>query len=196
VKAMVFPVVTYGCETWIIKKAECQRTDAFELWCWRRLLRVPWTGGWGDQTINSQGNQSWIFIGSTDVKPETPILWPPDAKNWLKRLWCWERLKAGGEGDDKGWYGWMASWTQWTWDWASSRNWWWTGKPGVLQSMGLQKVGHDWATELNWTELIIMLIADVFFFCHHIFSRSWQQYYILKSVSWIMKPITSFPRDM
>ena len=68
----------------------------------------------------------------------------------LKRPWCWERLKAGGEGDDRGWDGWMASPTQWTWVWASSGSWWWTGRPDVLQSMGLQRVGHDWATELNW----------------------------------------------
>ena len=71
----------------------------------------------------------------------------------LKRTWCWEWLKGEGEGDDKGWDGWMASPTQWTWVWVSSGNWWWAGKPGVLQSMGLQKVGHDWVSELNWTEL-------------------------------------------
>ena len=72
----------------------------------------------------------------------------------LKRLWCWERLKAGGEGDNKGWDGWMASPTHWIWVWASSGSWWWTGKPGVLQSMGLQRVRNDWATELNWPELL------------------------------------------
>ena len=69
----------------------------------------------------------------------------------LKRSWCWERLKAWGEGDDRGWNGWMASLTQWTWVWVNSGSWWWTGKPGVLQSMGSQRVRHDWATELNWT---------------------------------------------
>ena len=68
----------------------------------------------------------------------------------LKRPWCWEWLKAGEEGDDRGWDGWMASLTQWTWVWVSSRSWWWIGKPGVPQSMGLQRGGHDWATELNW----------------------------------------------
>ena len=71
----------------------------------------------------------------------------------LKRPWCWERLRAGGKGDDKGWDGWMTSPTQWTWVWVDSRSWWWTGRPGVLQSMGSQRVGHDWATELNWGEL-------------------------------------------
>ena len=68
----------------------------------------------------------------------------------LKRPWCWERLKAKGEGDDRGWDGWMASPTQWTWVWVNSRSWWWTGRPGVLQSIGSQRVRHDWATEMNW----------------------------------------------
>ena len=96
-----------------------------------------------------------MFIGRTNAEAETPILWPPDAKNWLigKRPWCWERLKKGGEGDDRGWDGWMAALTQWTWVWVNSRSWWWTGRPGVQQSMGLQRLEHDWVTELNWTEL-------------------------------------------
>ena len=71
----------------------------------------------------------------------------------LKRSWCWERLKVRGEGDDRGWDGWMASLTQWTWVWVSSGSWWWIGKPGMLQSMGLQRVGHDWVTELNWNNI-------------------------------------------
>ena len=105
------------------------------------------------QPVYPKGNQSWIFIGRTDAEAETPILWPPVAKNWLigKKPWCWERLKVGGEGDDRGWDGWMASPTQWTWVSASTRSWWRTGKPGVLQSMGSQRVGHDWVTELNWS---------------------------------------------
>ena len=110
------------------------------------------------QPIHPKGNQSWIFIGRTDVEAETPILWPPDAKGWLIwKDWCWERLKAGGEGDDGGWDGWIASPTQWTWVWVNSGSWWWAGRPGVLQSMGSQRVGHDWATELNWTELNFFL---------------------------------------
>ena len=80
VKAMVFPVVMYGCESWTMKKAEGRRIDAFELWCWRRLLRVPWTARRSNQSI-LQANQSWVFIGSTDVEAETPVLWPPDAKS-------------------------------------------------------------------------------------------------------------------
>ena len=221
----VFPVVMYGRESWTIKKAECQRIDAFELWCWRRLLRVPWTARRSNQSIwTDSGNQSWIFIGRTDAEAKTPILWPPDVKNWLigkdpeklkagegddrgwdgwmalptqwtwvwvnsrtwswtgrpgmlqsmgsQRVrhdwatelnWCWERLKAGEEGDDRGWDGWMASPTQWTWVWVNSRTWWWTGRPGVLQSMRLQRVGHDWATELNWDSLKVEeLVSDTF----------------------------------
>ena len=80
--------------------------------------------------------------------------WCEELTHW-KRPWCWVRLKVGGEGDSRGWDGWIASWTQWTWIWVSSRSWWWTGEPGVLQSTGLQGVRHNWATELNWTELII-----------------------------------------
>ena len=119
-KAMIFPIVIYGCESWTIKKAECWRINAFELWYWRRLMRVPWTAR--RSPVNPKGNQSWIFIGRTDAEAETPIFWPPDEKKPLigKRLWCWERLKAGGEGDDRGWDDWMASLTQWTWVWVNS----------------------------------------------------------------------------
>ena len=81
VKAMVFPVVMYGCESWSINKAECWRTDAFELWCWRRLLRVPWTIRKEIKAVHPKGNQSWTFIGRTDAEAEAPILWPPDAKS-------------------------------------------------------------------------------------------------------------------
>ena len=110
VKDMFFPVVMYGCESWTIKKAEWWRIDAFELWCWRRLLKSPLDCK-AIQTVHPKGNQqSWMFIGRTDVEAETPILWPPDVKNWLigekkKKPWCWERLKAGGEGDNRGWEG-------------------------------------------------------------------------------------------
>ena len=105
------------------------------------------------QPVHPKGNQSWIFIGRTDAEAEAPILWPTDAKNRLirKDSWFWERLKAGGEGDNRGWDGWMASPTQWTWIWVNSWSWWWTGRPGLLQSMGLQRVRHNWATELNHT---------------------------------------------
>ena len=79
VKAMVFPVVMYGCESWTVKKAERRRIDAFELWCWRRLLRVPWTAR--IQPVHSEGDQPWDFFGGNDAEAETPVLWPPDAKS-------------------------------------------------------------------------------------------------------------------
>ena len=100
--------------------------------------------------VNPTGSQSWIFIGRTDAEAEVPIFWPPDANKWLigKNPWSWERVKAG-KGGNRGWAGWMALPTWWTWVWASSGSWWWTGKPGVLQSMGSQRIRHDWATELT-----------------------------------------------
>ena len=108
VKAMVFPVVMYGCESWTIMKAECQRVDAFELWCWRRHLRVPWSAK--DSPVHPKGDQSWVFIGRTDVEVETPILWPPDAKNWLiwkdpdaRQDWKWEE-KGKAEDEIVGWH--------------------------------------------------------------------------------------------
>ena len=102
--------------------------------------------------VQPKGNQSWAFIGRTDVEAETPnslATWCEELTH-LKRPWCWERLRAREEGGNRGWDGWMASPTQWTWVWVNSGSWWWTGRPGVLQFMGWQRVGHDWATELNY----------------------------------------------
>ena len=150
VQAMVFPVVMYGCKSWTVKKAECWRIDAFELWYWKRLLRVPWTARRSNQSILKEISpgvhwKDWCWTWhSHTLAPGCKEL------THLKRPWCWERLKAGGEGDDRGWNGWMASPTQWTWVWVNSGSWWWTGRPGVLQFMRLQRVGHDWVTELNW----------------------------------------------
>ena len=140
----------YGCDSWTIKKAECRRTDAFELQCWRKLLRVPCTASRSSQSILKESVlnihwKDWCWSWNSN----TLATWCEELIQW-KRTWCWERLKAGGEGDDTGWDGWMVSPTQWTWVWASSRSWWWTGKPGMLQSMVLQRGKHDWA---NWTEL-------------------------------------------
>ena len=107
------------------------------------------------QPVNPKGNQSWIFIGKTDAgswNSNTLATWCEELTHW-KRPWFWERLKAGGEGDDREWDGWMASLNQWTWVWVNSGSWWWTGKPGVLWSMRSQRVGHDWATELNRMDL-------------------------------------------
>ena len=151
VKAMVFPVVMYGCESWTIKKAERWRIDAFELWCWRRLLRVPCSARRSNQSILKEISPEYSLEGlMLKLKLHTLATWCEELTH-LKRPWCWERLKAGGEGDDRGWNGWMASLTQWTWVWVDSGSLWWTGRPGVLQFMGSQGVGHDWATELNST---------------------------------------------
>ena len=101
------------------------------------------------QPVHAKRDQSWVFIGRTDVEAKTPILWPLDRKGWL--IWkdpdADKDCRQAGEGENRGWDGWMASLTRWTWAWASSGRWWRTGKPGVLQSMGLKRVGHDWAPE-------------------------------------------------
>ena len=110
------------------------------------------------QPVHSKGDQSWVFFGRTGAKAETAVLWPPYAKSWLiGKDRCWEGLGAGGKGDNRGWDGWMASLTWWTWVWVNSERWWWTGRPGVLRFMGSHGVGHDWATELNWTDRKIMM---------------------------------------
>ena len=155
VKAMVFPVVKYGCESWTVKKAECRRIDAFELWCWRRLLRVPWTARRSNQSILKEISPGCSLEGLIiSWNPNTLSTSYEELTHW-KRLWCWEGLVAGGEGDDRGWDGWMALPTWCTWVWVNSGSWWWTGRPGVLQFMGLQRVRHNWATELNWTDKVL-----------------------------------------
>ena len=123
----------------------------------------------GDPT-SPKGDQSWVFIGRTDAEAETPIFWPPHVKNWLiekkKKPLFWEGLGTGGEGDDRGWDGWMASLTRCTWVWVNSWSWWWTGRPGVLWFMGSQRVGHDWATEPNWSLLICKAGKIVFIYIY------------------------------
>ena len=154
VKAIVFPLVMYGCESWTRMKVENNwRMDAFELWCWRRLLRFPWTVRRSNQLILKEISPEYSLEGlMLKLKLYTLATWCKELIHW-KRPWCWEILKVGGEGDDRGWDGWMVSPTQWTWVWASFRSWWWTGKPDVLQSTGSQRIGHNWATELNWTSM-------------------------------------------
>jgi len=123
VKGMVFPVVMYGCESSTIKKAKHQRIDAFELWCWRRLLRVPWTGRRSNQSILKEISPEYSLEGlmlKLKLQYCGHLMQRTDS---LKRRWCWERLKAGGAEGDRGWGDWMASLTQWTWVWASSRRW-------------------------------------------------------------------------
>ena len=152
VKAMVFPVVMYGCESWTTKKAECWRIDTFELWCWRRLLRVPWTARRSNQSILKEISP-WCSLEGLMLKLKLSTLatWCEELTHW-KRSWCWERLRAGGDRDDRRRDGWMASPTQWTWVWVDSGSWWWTGRPGVLLFIRSQRVGRDWVTQLNWTE--------------------------------------------
>jgi len=139
VKVMVFPVIMYGWEfsykeSWVSKN-----------WCfWTVVLEKTLESLFDSkeiQPVHPKGNQSWIFIGRTDAETETLILWPPDAKNWLTG-----KIEGGRRRVDRGWDGWMASPTQWSWVWVNSGSWWWTGKPGVLQSMRSQIVGHNWAT--------------------------------------------------
>ena len=142
----------YGCESGAVKKAECWIIDAFDLWCWRRLLKVPWTARRSNQSILKEISPEYSLEGLM-LKLQSLVSWCEELTH-LKIPWCWKRLKDRGEGDDRGWDNWMASPTQWTWVWVNSRSWWWTGRLGVLWSMGLQRVGHDWVTELNWTEQI------------------------------------------
>ena len=156
VKVMVFPVFMYGCEGWTIKKAECWRIDAFELWCWRRLLRVLWSARRSNQSIlkislgfSLEGLMLKLklqyfahLMRRVDPLEKTLMLGGIGGRRRRGRQrWGWAR----------GWDGWMASLIQWTWLSVNPSSWWWTGRPDVLQFMGLQRVGHDWATELNWT---------------------------------------------
>jgi len=150
---MVFPVVMYGWETWTVKKAEHRRIDTFELWCWRRLLRVPWTARKSNQSILKEISSGISLEGmmlKLNLQYFGPLMWRIDSLA--------KTLMLGGtggrrKGDDRGWDGWMASWTWWTWVWVNSRGWWWTGRPGMLWFMGSQRAGHNWTTELDWTEL-------------------------------------------
>ena len=149
VKAMVFPVVMYGCESWTVK-AERQRIAGFD-WGVGEDSCEP-LGQQGDPTSPFWRRSPLGFLCRNDAKAEAPVLWAPHAQltHW-KRLWCWEGLGAGEEGDDRGWDGWMASLTWWTLVWVNSGSWWWIGRPGVLPFMGSQRVGHT--EQLNWTEL-------------------------------------------
>ena len=142
----------YRYESWTIKKTQCWKIDAFQLWCgeysWQSL------GQQGDKT-NTSSRKSTLNIHQKgwcwSCSSNTLATWLEELTHW-KRLWCWERLRAGGDQSNRGWDGCMTSLTQWTWVWATSRWWWRTGKPGVLQSMGSQRVRHDWATEQQYWE--------------------------------------------
>ena len=147
---LVFPVVMYGCERWTIKKAKPKELMPLKHG-FGNTLESP-LGCKAIQPVHPKGTQSWIFIKGTDTEAETPILWPPDVKNWLigKKPWCWERLNVGGERDDRGWDGWMASLTQWTWVLVNSGSWWWTGRPVIAAVHGVTKSRIQLS---DWTEL-------------------------------------------
>ena len=130
----------------LIKKTERQKIDAFEQWCWRILLRVSWIARRSNQSVLKEiilniHWKDWRWRWNSN----TLATWCKELTHWIRPR-CWERLKAGGEGDDRGWCAWMASPTQWTRVWVNSGSWWYTGRPGMLQFMGSQRVGHDGAT--------------------------------------------------
>ena len=162
VKDMIFPVVMYGCESWTVKKAECWRIDAFEVWCWRRLLRIPWTARRSNQPILKETSCGCSLEGlmlRLKLQYFGHLMWRVDSLE--------KTLMLGGIGGsrrrgDRGWDGWMASPTWWTCVWVNSGNWWWTGRPGMLWFMGLQRVGHGWVTELNWLWLWAMFSVVVY----------------------------------
>ena len=145
VKAMVFSVFVYGSEIWTIKKAEHWRINAFELWCWRRLLRVCWTARRPNQSILKEISPEYSLEGlmlKLKLQHFGHLMRRTDSSEKILTLGKTEGRKKG---DNRGWYGWMAPLTHWTWVLVNSGSWWWTGKPGVLQSMGSQRVGHNWA---------------------------------------------------
>ena len=149
IKAIVFSVVMYGCESWTVKKAEHWRIDAFELWCWRRLLRVPWTARRSNQSILKEISPEYSLKG---LKLKLKLQY---FGHLMQRTDSSEKTLMLGTikgGRRRGWQDEMVEWHYWLngWVWASSGSWWWTGKPGVLQFMGLQRVRHDWATELMY----------------------------------------------
>ena len=154
VEAVVFPVVMYGCKSWTVKKAECRRIDTFELWCWRRLLRVPWTAGRSNQSMLKEVSPGYSLEGmmlKLKLQYFGHLMWRVDS---LGKTLMLGKTEGRRRREDRGWDGWMASPTQWTWIWVNSGSWWWTGSPGMLRFMGSQRVGHDWATELNWTYIV------------------------------------------
>ena len=144
---MVFPVVMYGCESWTIKKAEHQRIDASELWCWRRLLRVPWTARRSVLKEISPGCLLEGLMLKLKLQYFGHLMQRADSFEKTLMLGKIESRRRRGQQRMR----WLdGSPTQWTWVWVNSRSWWWTGRPGVLQLMVLQRVGHDWVTELHW----------------------------------------------
>ena len=154
-------MLTYGFSIWScmgVRVGLWRKLSAEELMllncgvvvCWRRLLRVPWTSRRSNQSILKEISPECSLEGMMESWNTNMLATSCEELTHWKRHWCWEGLGAGGEGDDRGWDGWMASLTWWTWVWVNSGSWWWTRRPDVLQFMGSQRVGHNWATELNW----------------------------------------------
>ena len=143
---------------------DCEESWAPKNWClWTVVLEKTLESPLDCkeiQPVHPKGDQSWVFIGRTDAEAGTPVLWPADVKSWLigKDPDAGRDWREGGEGDDRGWDGWMASPTWWAWVWVNSGSLWWTGRPGILRFMGSQRVGHDWVTELNWTFYFVPLV--------------------------------------
>ena len=148
VKAMIFPVVMYGCESWTVKKAKHQWIDAFKLWCWRRLLRVPWTAKGSNQSSRKESNHA-CSLEELMLKLKLQYF-----GHLMRRNDSLEKTLTLGKFGSRSRWGqqrmgcWMPSPTWWTWVWVSSGSWWWTGKSGRFQSRGSQRVRHDWVTEL------------------------------------------------
>ena len=138
----------YECKGWTVKKAEHRRIDGFNLWCWRRLLRLPWRAQRSNWSILKEINPESSLEGlKLKVQYFGHLMQRSDS---FEKTLMLGNTEGEGEGDDRGWGGCMASPTQWAWVWVNSRSWWWTGRPGMLQSMRLQRVRHNWVTELNW----------------------------------------------
>ena len=153
VKAMVFPVVMYGPESWTIKKAEHLRIDAFELWCWRRHVRVPWIARRSNQSIIKEISPEYSLEGLM-LKLKLQYFGHLMRKaNSLEKTLMLGKIEGRRRRGDRGWDGWMAL-SNSPGIWINSRSWWWTGRPGVLRFMGLQRVGYDWATDVIWSECI------------------------------------------
>ena len=185
VKAIVFPVVVYGCESWTYKESWVLRNLCFWTVVLEKALESPLDCK-KIQPVHPKGDQTWILIEGLMLKLKLQyfghLMHRGDS---FERLWCWERLRAGGEGDDRGRDGWMASPPRLTWVWVDSRNWWCTGRPGMLQPMGSQGVGHYWVTEPNWisqlfSTLNILKIHLCFFF------------WILKIIEYLSSHIIKF----